>query len=320
MTDGNDALVGPDLVELLGADALELVGRMGEHLAAAPPATLRHQVLAAARTARPALAAVDAPRQASPHETFVAQVERFGALVEGLHGQVFDQPAAPYHWTVHGLVAHLVAVERHFAEAAGVPGIVGPTERVEDHLAMSEPTVAVELARSPAETCATWRAAAELTIDHLRDADVEQRVLFNGLDMSLGSALLARSFEIWTHADDIRRAAGLAEEAPPPEELRAMSDLSVRSLPLLDLLAGTAVLPMAARVVLTGDGGGAWDVELAIGPDEEPPAPSVTLVADVVDWCRVVARRIAPDELEASVHGAAPDALRLLVAAGALAV
>ncbi len=112
------------------------------------------------------------------------------------------------------------------------------------------------------------------------------------------TALVARAFEIWTHADDIRRATGRPLDVPPPSELRTMSSLSVGGLPALVALAGVAMEPV--RVVLTGPGGGTFD----LGPggsraphDADGVSATRLVVADVVDYCRVVARRIDPADL-----------------------
>jgi hypothetical protein len=60
-----------------------------------------------------------------------------------------------------------------------------------------------------------------------------------------------------------------------------------------------AVDPPVARVrfVLTGDGGGCYDVDLGAGES------TVTVVADTLDVCRVASRRLAPGALETVIEG-----------------
>jgi hypothetical protein len=48
--------------------------------------------------------------------------------------------------------------------------------------------------------------------------------------------------------------------------------------------------------------------------------PDVVLVADVIDYCRVAARRLDPEALPASIEGDASLALKLLRASQFLAV
>ena len=56
-----------------------------------------------------------------------------------------------------------------------------------------------------------------------------------------------------------------------------------------------------ARIVLTGRGGGVWNQPLQLGGD--PAEPSVTIVADALEFCRLAAQRIAPDDLNADIEG-----------------
>jgi hypothetical protein len=88
---------------------------------------------------------------------------------------------------------------------------------------------------------------------------------------------------------------------PDPERLAAMSDVAARSLPTGMTLSGTARPGQSAKVVLLGGGGGTWTVPLALGDPGGPPA--VTVVADVVDFCRVAATRLPPESLDHDVEG-----------------
>jgi hypothetical protein len=124
---------------------------------------------------------------------------------------------------------------------------------------------------------------------------------------------VARVFELWTHADDIRTAAGRAREAPEPSTLAVMSAAAVRALPLGMLLAGIDPEGATARVVLTGPGGGTWIQPLAAGtPTKEPDA---TVVVDVVDFCRLASKRVDPDALDVDIDGDPEVARKVLVAA-----
>jgi hypothetical protein len=65
--------------------------------------------------------------------------------------------------------------------------------------------------------------------------------------------------------------------------------------------------------VLTGRGGGVWNQPLQLG--SEPGEPSVTIVADALDFCRLAAQRIEPTDLDAEVEG--PMELAVTVLRGA---
>jgi hypothetical protein len=94
-----------------------------------------------------------------------------------------------------------------------------------------------------------------------------------------------------------------------------MSSTSVRGLPTLFALAGGGALP-PTRVVLTGPGGGTFD--LVAGPGNTDDRQLV--VADVVDYCRLVARRIDPDDLAGSREGDVGMLTDLLRSAQAIAI
>ncbi len=95
-----------------------------------------------------------------------------------------------------------------------------------------------------------------------------------------------------------------------------MTDLGARLLPQAADRAGLAD-PVQLRLVLTGPGGGTWD--LRMGPDEDAPA-CVSIVADAVGFCRLVANRIAPGDLELHTTGDPGHVTAVLEAACTLAL
>jgi hypothetical protein len=98
-----------------------------------------------------------------------------------------------------------------------------------------------------------------------------------------------------------------------------MTALAVRMLPF-GVARVTEDGPAAdLHLVLTGSGGGTWDV--ALGKRSARTAVSeLGIVADAVGFCRLVANRIAPAELGASVTGATALASTVLSGAAALAL
>ena len=81
-----------------------------------------------------------------------------------------------------------------------------------------------------------------------------------------------------------------------------MADLSVTSMPAALEVAGRAHPGKTARIVLTGEGGGG-DWLIPFGFAEVGEAPDVVFTADVVDWCRCVSERLAPEALPRAVEG-----------------
>jgi uncharacterized protein (TIGR03083 family) len=314
-----DAVDGPDrdMVEVVLATDPErarvaralqhTVAALGDTVAESPPPETRLDVLRAV-SARGREMLDPTPALL----LFERQVAAMTELLVELDEDDWRMPTAPYPWTVHGLMAHLLVVERYMASLVGldVPTVEGP---VDDHLAMGAGQIAAEISGGFRRTFAAWKAQAGDTTDALRSRPegLVDHVVFHGWPVSVDTLLVARAFEVWTHADDIRRATARPVQTPEPRDLRAMSMFSVATLPLLvpaELVTGPA------RIVLTGSGGGTFDLD---GPGDER---TVTLVADVVDYCRTAARRIDIDELPTVIEGDRDQARTLLTAARVLAV
>jgi len=73
--------------------------------------------------------------------------------------------------------------------------------------------------------------------------------------------------------------------------------------------------------VLTGPGGGTWDIPIG---QRQPSAPvqivGVEIVTDAIGFCRLVANRLTPPELGAHITGDRGRADQVLTAASALAL
>lgn len=135
-----------------------------------------------------------------------------------------------------------------------------------------------------------------------------------------GDPLPVRAFELWTHENDIRRAAGRDASVPDASTLRLMTELAARLLPQAAAQAGLAV-PVDVRLVLTGPGGGTWDV--TVGGDAAAPArvpAAVSIVTGAAGFCRLVADRVVPADLDLHVTGDPGHATAVLTAASTLAL
>ncbi len=290
-----------------------VVAALHERDARAPAAELRQSILDAAARA---------PREVGPGadviDLFVNQVEALQELLASLTTQQWLRRAEPYAWTVHELVAHLLVIEGYTAGQLGLAsGTVGGTVtgRI-GHLAMGADAIASEASRPPIDTMAAWYERATSTAHELRagrgsalDAPVE----LHGWPFTTATALVARSFEVWTHADDIRRAIGVAPSAPEAAELRTMSSFSVGTLPLVLPIVAPETQFTGARVVLTGAGGGTFDLG-------NPLERASLIVVDVVDYCRLAAKRISMTQLDATIEGDQRVASALLAAAQVFSV
>ena len=277
------------------------------------PSGLRERVVAAARAVRPAGHAVPQPPPITAVEAFSRAADALNDLLSALTDDQWETVALR-GLDAYGLVAHLTGVEDHVRAALeGDPGVADV-----DHVAATRS----QAARTPDETRVAWRIAVDATLTHLAATDdLDQVVAVHRIRLPLRSLLVARTFELWTHENDIRAAIGMPHSAPDPSTLTLMTDLATRLLPVGVARVGNGQAPVDLHLVLTGDGGGTWD--LALG-DRDASAlrdvPEVTIVAEAVDFCRLVANRLRPADLPTHLGGSVVHVPRILAGATALAL
>ncbi len=289
-----------------------------------PDPALASRTMAAALAHRPAR-----PVAFAPADIHLIESSRLVALLATLAPAQWSVTvgAAFPDWTAQDLVAHLAASESLLAELLGTPAF---TPEVAD-----QPTprayAAVDRHRSlaPAQTMAELETAYGLVqaaaLDLGDDAGAHT-VLWFGLELTLDDVLIQRAFEIWTHADDIRRALELPLLPPPPPSLALMSATGVEAIPFLLAATGVAAEGRTARLILDGAGGAAYDIDLSLEPSPATvsgthvDAPDVSLELDLVDFCRSLADRLPADELRYQVTGDRALAAALVSALPGLAV
>ena len=284
----------------------------GEREPVTPPAGLRERVMAASLRERP-------PGRSIPEVPAVSPVEAFSRAADAFYGLLcaLDERDWRRHvlrdLDVQGLVGHLIGVEDDMQRAmAGDPAVAQA-----DHVTSTQPAADRQAGRPAAATRADWRRAADRTLEKVKESgDLATVVTVWGIPLPLGAMLIGRAFELWSHENDIRRAAGVPASVPDAPTLRLMTDLATSLLPFGAIATGLPG-PVNVRLVLTGPGGGTWDI--AIGGDAPEPA-SVAIVTDVVGFCRLAANRITPADLDLHVTGDQGQAAGVLAAAAALAL
>ena len=271
-----------------------------------PPASLRDRVYAFALTQRTPDGALD---------TYVSLSRTLAGVIDDLPEAALDETTVN-GLTAHDLVVHMAAQESLLAQEAGSPSLPDLQESDIDARTAAllprfegEPvSAASRLWQHAVESNRAWAAG-----------NVGGTVTWRGIPMTRDDAIVIRAFETWIHTDDLRHVAGWDLVAPAPEELAVMSELASRILPIALALRETEHPGKTARLVLTRDGGGDWLVPLGGGAPDGEVTPDVTLTADVVDWCRLVGDRVAPDDLVYAWAGDADLARDLVTAAPALA-
>ncbi len=141
---------------------------------------------------------------------------------------------------------------------------------------------------------------------------------YYGFDVQRSTALVAASFELWAHVDDIRRAVGHEPFELSGDELSLMCRLAGGILPFTMGYVGTPHPGRAARLVLTGAGGGTYVV--STGADTPPPGEEDALVVvDALSFCRIAGRHLDVDDLDLDIEGDETFARDMLSSARVLA-
>jgi len=280
------------------------------------PSGLRDRVLAAARAARPPGRSLAVVAEITPVEALRRAVEALDSLLDVVSPQQWRLPALR-GLDVAGLVGHLTGVEVDVARAlSGDPAVacVG-------HVDSTQGAAVAAAGQAIEETRRGWRAAADTTLHMVAADDMARIVAVHGMRLPLGALLVVRAFELWTHENDVRAAVGLPPSAPDAATLPMMTDLAMRMLPHGVARVDGGHEPVDLHVVLTGAGGGTWDVALGERPGgTSGEVPEVTIVTDALAFCRLVANRVRPADLHPYVSGAVAYAPRVLAGAAALAL
>jgi uncharacterized protein (TIGR03083 family) len=281
------------------------------------PSELRDRVLAASRAARDAGRAVPAAPEITATEAFARAADAFVGLLTVLSPAQWSTPVLR-DLDVQGLVGHLIGVERDVQRA-----IAGDEEVADaDHIASTQDLAAAQAGVDPEQTRSSWRSAADQTLELIeatRPHTAGSVVSMHGMRLSVDALLVVRAFELWTHENDIRGAVGLPPTVPDPSVLTLMTHLAVQLLPHAVTRSG-ATASTDLHLVLTGAGGGTWDLPLGErgGRGGQPDATDLMIVVDAVDFCRLVANRVAPEALDVHVDGDGAD--HVLAAAATLAL
>lgn len=300
---------------------------------------LRFRVLENCLGRRPAR--IPVPVWATPYD---AETARLDALLRDIGDAEWHAPVR-LKWfegeqqvsrrtTVAGVIGHLMTVDGLVAGALGLDDPLGPnaprvpTQRTEVFWRTADlpPTRTV---REP------WRDQSHTlirTVSFAGHGVAELAVSYGDFDLPLRDSLLDRAFECWMHAGDIADAVDYPYEPPSGAHLHRMIDLAARLLPaaLADRrragLAGPARQLVAAgapgrslHLEVEGSGGGNWYIALdspaAVGSADRAVAQ---VALDGVEFCRLVAGHVSPQEAAAGQDGDREAIRDVLFAAASL--
>ena len=283
------------------------------------PTGLRARVLDASRRARPAGEPVPEVPAISPAEAYSRAADALYRTLSALQAADWPRPAIR-DLDVQGLVGHLTGVEEDAQRCLAGDSAVSQAGHVESTQAAADR----QAGRDPAATRDEWRGAVRRTLALVAGRghdDLGETVALHGMRLPLRALLVVRAFELWIHENDIRLACGLPLAVPDPPVLRLMTGLAAGLLPGAAARAGLPG-PGRLRLVLTGPGGGTWDLEWdpGTGGAARPGPGEESIVADAVGFCRLIGDRITPAELAPNIPGDPHLAAGVRTAAATLAL
>jgi uncharacterized protein (TIGR03084 family) len=201
-------------------------------------------------------------------------------------------PSAAAGWSVADVVLHLAQTEEAVA-ATATGGAETDDWRRYGETVDGAMDAWVRAERSPpAETFQRWRAARRAALAALRAADPQRPVRWVTTSLKPRTLATTRLAEHWAHALDITVPLGIAY--PDTARLRHIAWLGHSTLPYAFSLAGQE--PREVYCELTApDGTTTW----RYGPRDA--GSSVTGPAGA--FCRVGARRLAPDDSGLATRG-----------------
>jgi uncharacterized protein (TIGR03083 family) len=203
--------------------------------------------------------------------------------------------AVPYGVEVRKLDLLLEKVTPREWRTPVLPGLT--TQGLVSHLADNDAKLAVAL---EVAVSAAWRTQAFALLRCALTVPLSRRVDVDGLSLPVRNAYLARAFETWIHADDIRLATGRPADPPCPSHLRALADLHIRSLPAALKLSGRPRPDRTVLIRLTGAFVREWRIPLSRNAS---PEPAVALTADALEFCYLAANRRTPGSVPIAVVG-----------------
>jgi hypothetical protein len=289
---------------------------------------LRTRVLQGCLERRPPR--IPVPEWAAPYD---AETARLDALLQDFGDAEWHAPvrlrwfetdrATSRRTTVAGVIAHLLSVDGLVAVALGLDDPLGditadrptPAARTEAYWRASHfpPTRSV---RAP------WREQSHAlvrTVSFTSGGSGPTTVPYGDFELPLHDAMLDRAFECWVHAEDIAEAVDYPYAPPAPRHLHRMFDLAVRMLPrvLAERRRSGLATPgrhrhlvaagepgRSLRLEIEGSGGGEWLIPLdspgAVGSADHEVAH---VALDSVEFCRLAAGHIPPEEAAAGQVG-----------------
>jgi uncharacterized protein (TIGR03083 family) len=239
-------------------------------------------------------------------------IDDFLTLVQALDDSEWARPTPCPGWTVSDVVAHVIDLEGHFIgdERPNHQPDWGNMPHVStDMQQFVEIGVDARRGRTPTQLLDELREVVTRRDAQLRDAEPDQSVQWFVGELSLERLLWMRTFDIWTHEQDIRTAVG----RPGGIDTAGAQVAWDRIRETLPYIWGKKVGSTQTLSIVVTPPGPSGTFTLAL--DGEHVAYNDSATPDVrveMSWTELAARaagRIPPDQVSAVITGD-PDLAR----------
>jgi uncharacterized protein (TIGR03083 family) len=307
-------LTTDELMEI-GFDALE------REPAPLPPGLASRVLGAAGTTGRPPMHPgwTANTGELSSHAAFITTAAGLGELLGGLGDADWTKPTAVEGGVaVRDLVQHLVGVARYFQGQLGRRKAIDAPTPAHHYPVLRAAAGDLDGADGPGLARAWWLEVMQLT-GACAELGPDHPVAYHDLAGTVQGMLVMRTFELWTHDDDIRRAVGLPLNLLDDARLSMMSTALLGVLPYGMARAGTTQPGRTVRFDLTGPGGGT-SLTASLSPESAAGEPDLVVRTSTLDLCRVASNRLAFDDLDVTIEGDRSLLRPVLVGATAFAM
>jgi len=215
-----------------------------------------------------------------------AEQEALEAVLDRLGESDWAAASAAPGWTIADVVLHLAQTEEAVVHTLRNDGTRhadywrGLADTVDEAMAV---LVRTERAAGPLVR-ERWSAARRAALAALRRADPERRVPWVAAPLRPRTLATTRIAEHWAHALDVTGPLGIPY--PDTDRLRHVAWLGHAALPYAFALAGHR--PQDIYCELTSPDGSLWRFG--------PPFAASSVIGPAGAFCRVGARRLAPEE------------------------
>lgn len=234
-------------------------------------------------------------------DDLAAEEEQLEAVLAGLPEQAWLSASAAPGWTVADVVLHLAQTEEAVVASAATGGEVMDWRRYAGNVDEAMDAMVRAERAAPVEAFERWRTARRAALAALRQTDPQHRLGWVTYPLKPRTLATTRLAEHWAHALDITVPLGIGY--PDTARLRHVAWLGHSTLPYAFALAGEP--PGEVYCALTAPDGTIWSYG--------PPAAGSSITGPAGAFCRVGARRLAPEGsglVARGPHGTA--ALRVL--------